>query len=591
MTDKPGTSIVPQVPRSAGAVSSTPIEPGMIQRIVGGMQLAVTGRPPSWLQAWFGPNEPMKPVAPPETAGRAFDYPAGYNLNQKPRAYEPVSFEQLRALGDSYDLLRLAIETRKDQMGKLSFSIEPKMKPGQVRREKPDERCAELEKFWAVPDREHGWQTWLRMVLEDLFVIDAPSIYVRKNLAGGVYSLDILDGATIKRVIDDHGRTPVAPAPAYQQVLKGLPAIDYSRDELIYKPRNPRSNKIYGYSPVEQIIMTVNIAIRRQIHQLQFYTEGNVPEALLGVPETWTPDQISAFQRYWDTILEGNTAQRRHLKFVPGGMTPIFTRDPMLKDEYDEWLARVICYCFSLPPLPFVKQMNRATAQTSYDAALEEGLEPLMLWVKELVDTTIAKYWGWADLELVWADVRKVSPQERAQIDATLVRAGIKGIDESRQDLGLDPTGMPPALFGYGPLGVMLISDFLDPVKREQMMNASAAMGPAGQMGRGVDADPLQGIPASVLEAVGLAPPAPPVARPLAGVPDDILHAVGLAGLGALAPEDQPEDDLDPLDGVPADVLGPVGLTPGANASRGGGQRPPANPVLADPVVAAILRQ
>ena len=29
---------------------------------------------------WFGPLEPMTPLAPPEVAGRQWDYPAGYNL-------------------------------------------------------------------------------------------------------------------------------------------------------------------------------------------------------------------------------------------------------------------------------------------------------------------------------------------------------------------------------------------------------------------------------------------------------------------------------------------------------------------------------
>ena len=43
---------------------------------------------------------------------------------------------------------------------------------------------------------------------------------------------------------------------------------------------------------------------------MQHYTEGNVPEALIGVPETWTVDQIKAFQTYWDSILEGSTAER-----------------------------------------------------------------------------------------------------------------------------------------------------------------------------------------------------------------------------------------------------------------------------------------
>jgi phage portal protein BeeE len=64
-------------------------------------------------------------------------------------------------------------------------------------------------------------------------------------------------------------------------------------DELLYAPRNVRAHKAYGYSPVEQVQMSVNIALRRQIYQLQYYTEGNIPEALIGVPDNWNPDQIS----------------------------------------------------------------------------------------------------------------------------------------------------------------------------------------------------------------------------------------------------------------------------------------------------------
>jgi phage portal protein BeeE len=130
------------------------------------------------------------------------------------------------------------------------------------------------------------------MLLEDLLVIDAPTLYKRRTRGGALYALEVLDGATIKRLIDDWGRTPLPPTPAYQQILKGIPAVDYGADELIYAPRNPRVHKAYGFSPVEQVQMSVNIALRRQIYQLQYYTEGNVPEALIGVPENWNPDQI-----------------------------------------------------------------------------------------------------------------------------------------------------------------------------------------------------------------------------------------------------------------------------------------------------------
>ncbi len=64
---------------------------------------------------WFGPLDPITPLAPPEVAGRQWDYPAGYNLSTLPRPYEPITFATLRGLADGYDLLRLVIETRKDQ--------------------------------------------------------------------------------------------------------------------------------------------------------------------------------------------------------------------------------------------------------------------------------------------------------------------------------------------------------------------------------------------------------------------------------------------------------------------------------------------
>jgi hypothetical protein len=55
---------------------------------------------------------------------------------------------------------------------------------------------------------------------------------------------------------------------AYQQILKGYPAIDYSVRDVLYRPRNLRVNRVYGMSPVEQIVTTVNIALRRQISSI-----------------------------------------------------------------------------------------------------------------------------------------------------------------------------------------------------------------------------------------------------------------------------------------------------------------------------------
>jgi hypothetical protein len=241
-------------------------------------------------------------------------------------------------------------------------------------------------------------------------------------------------------VLDQTGRTPLPPDPAYQQILKGLPAVDYTKEELKYFQRNARTNRIYGYSPVEQVVMTVNIALRRQISQLQFYTEGNIPEAIAGVPETWSMDTLQQFQLYWDTMLEGNTAQKRHMKFVPLDASKIhFPKSEVMKDAFDEWLARIICFAFSISPTALVKETNRGTAKSTQDAAQSEGLIPTLNYLKVTFDTLIFQCMGLDDVEFKWLMKTELAPFEQAQVDDIYLKGNVVTIDEVRDRLGMTP--------------------------------------------------------------------------------------------------------------------------------------------------------
>ena len=102
-------------------------------------------------------------------------------------------------------------------------------------------------------------------------------------------------------------------------------------------------------SPVEQIALTVNIALRRDAATLDYYRAGSSPDAFATLPKEWTADQIRSFQDYFDALMSGNLARRRQTKFMPADFKLIEARQPPLKDQYDEWLARIICYAFSVP--------------------------------------------------------------------------------------------------------------------------------------------------------------------------------------------------------------------------------------------------
>lgn len=384
---------------------------------------------------WFGPGTPLQPIAPPSVAGRAFDFPVAYNTTTQPRAYEAISFGMLRAIADAYDLLRLVIETRKDQIEAFEWEIVPK-----EGKSVDQATVTEANEFFQSPDKEHLWPQWLRMVLEDLFVLDAIAIYPRQTRGGGLYSLELVDGGTIKRVLDASGRTPLPPDHAFQQVLHGLPAVDYTLDELLYTMRNPRTNRVYGYGPVEQIVMTVNMALRRQWSQLQYFTEGNIPEAIAGVPESWSVDNLKQFQIYWDTMLEGNTGQRRHMKFVPLDPSKIKEMRPdILKDEFDEWLARVICFAFSISPTALIKQVNRAVAQTVADEAKAEGLVPLLNFLRTFFNGILATRYGNPSLEFRWNTRKEIAPKDQAEVDKIYLDADVYDVDFVRKRQGLPP--------------------------------------------------------------------------------------------------------------------------------------------------------
>lgn len=192
-------------------------------------------------------------------------------------------------------------------------------------------------------------------------------------------------------------------------------------------------------APVEQILLTINTELRHQAMQLAHFTESNVPAGMVNSPDGWSPDQIKQMQDWLDSLLSGNLGERTKIIWGPAGARYQVFKEPPFKDEFDEWLARVVCFAFSLPPTPFVRQMNRASAEQQQETALEEGLAPLMGWVKRLCDTLIQDRFGHPDLEFAWSDKRPVDPADQAKILDTYAQRGIMTINECRDALGLNP--------------------------------------------------------------------------------------------------------------------------------------------------------
>ena len=223
------------------------------------------------------PLEPVQTIVPTDSKTFKpfqYQYPYGFNQLVNPRGTESITFTELRNFADTYDILRICIEKRKRSMKSLEWDI---VATEEGQGGGLDDEMTYIKKFFQKPDRINSWVDWLNQLLEESLVIDALTLYPRKTVGGDMFAINIIDGATIKPLVDVFGYTPLPPLPAYIQIIQGMPYKQLTLDDISYLPLNKRVNTVYGFSPVEYIVYTVNIALGRQLSNLNYYSEGNIP--------------------------------------------------------------------------------------------------------------------------------------------------------------------------------------------------------------------------------------------------------------------------------------------------------------------------
>ena len=216
----------------------------------------------------YSPSNPL----PPQHQGFnpwQYQYQVGSNLVITPRTEREgalLPFNVLRDVAANHDITALCIKMMIDQVCGDEWDIVVADKND---REHYEDDIKEVKKFFSRPDKVHLFNDWLKPILYDTLSIDAATIFKRRTRGGKLYSLEYVDGSSVKPLIDCYGRTPMPPYAAYQQIIYGYPygssdkavtkTLGFTTDEISYRPRYPRSYSRYGTSPIENILMKINI--------------------------------------------------------------------------------------------------------------------------------------------------------------------------------------------------------------------------------------------------------------------------------------------------------------------------------------------
>lgn len=442
---------------------------GLIIRPLGNMVNALQQlyqKPPDQISGlnqsdYTSPGQPIRPIAPDGTEPKGWQYWWGQNQNYQPRPDAEYSAQDLKALA-TYPLARICIENLKDQICRAGWEIRLKRQPGETNKDlkermKGDANIKNLSELFEYPDAEHDWSEWLRPLLDDLLVIDAPTILIRKTFKGEIAELRVLRGESITRLIDANGFTPQPPDPAYQQNWWGLPLVNLTTDQLIYKPRNivPRntvSSQLYGYSPTEQAADEIKIGIKRLEFILQYYTEGSIPGLVHIVPKGTPPEKVTEAMLFINSELAGNLAARQQWRMIPGFQDEgkqdqiLETKEKLLSDPFDELHIRKICFTYGTSPQRLMRMMGTRNADAQQEASQEEGMLPILDWIKSsIVDFIIKRKMGLDDYEIVFDPFRETDLQKLAETAKVYVSSCLKTVNEVREDLGEDKRPEPEA--------------------------------------------------------------------------------------------------------------------------------------------------
>lgn len=380
----------------------------------------------------FGPGTPIKPTQPFGSEPRQYEYMIGQNIVQAPRANEAINFAIMESIIEMYDIAQMAIEVRQDELRNLDWTI---VATDERDNKKYESEIKQIRQFFEKPDGHMLFDDFQNQIAYDWLAFDALSIYPHMTKGGKLGALEPIDGKTISMLVDYYGRIPQAPAPAYVQWAYGMPWVWLDRDNLIYRPHRRRTNKLYGFSPVEWMLTAINTDIRYQLYFLQYFTDGSVPDTWVNAPEGLSAEQIKQFQEMYDVIMNGNQVMKHRVKWIPFGSQVKEAKDSKFDVNFPQFMLQKACAAWKVTPaeLGFTEKVNKSSGEAQENVQYRRSIRPSAMFFTGIYTHIIHKYFGLPNLRFRYLNVDE---QEDlliiAQRDEIYIRNAVLSADEVR---------------------------------------------------------------------------------------------------------------------------------------------------------------
>lgn len=200
-------------------------------------------------------------------------------------------------------------------------------------------------------------------------------------------------------------KAPFYERPAFVQLIDGKIENVYSRNELAFCIRNPRTDLSvmgYGQSELEMLINTITSHLNAENYNSVFFRQGSNPKGILNFKsDAMTPDMLETFKRQWRNEMEGVQNMWRTPITQSEGIEWINLQTNNREMEYSAWieyLIKVTCAVYQIDPAELNFDMHGGVQQTplfessqewKLKASRDKGLRPLLRFVADKINKHI----------------------------------------------------------------------------------------------------------------------------------------------------------------------------------------------------------
>jgi hypothetical protein len=399
-----------------------------------------------------------------------------------------LNFEAMRAMVEQTPVLSGVIMTRIRQVNRFCRAQEngegPGFKIAHMERDhemtKTEMESAQLlQRFFT----NGGWEfnprarkrlkratlsQFMAVSVRDTLTMDSAPIEteMKRDRSLGIDGFYAVDGATI-RLCSEEGYEGDDEIFALQ-LVEGQIATAYTYEDLIYEPRNPRSDLLvagYGLGEVELLVRVVTGFLNAMTLNIRGFSENSIPRGMLHLSGSYDDKDLAAFKRYWNAMVKGvnnswsmpvMVSKDQESKAAYENFGNDF--DEMYFSKWMTFLTSIICAIYGMGPDEINFESFSASKSTLSGSdttekladSKDKGLRPLLSYYENLfTDFIVAEFsdkyvFRWTGLDEEDADKK----WEKTKLSSTWneIRAldGKEPIDGPMGDCPVDPALIGP---------------------------------------------------------------------------------------------------------------------------------------------------